>query len=83
MRGGRLDRDDRGSLTSAHLLRSESDTPKHFAVVGSSPSENQLAKALDCRHSQLSPVVAVGIPTKSGKFFVPFLVLVMNHEHKE
>jgi hypothetical protein len=27
--------------------------------------------------------VAVGIRTDFGEFFVPFLVLVMNHEHKE
>jgi hypothetical protein len=41
------------------------------------------AKALVFRPPRMCPVVAVGIPTIGGEFFVPFLVLVMNHEHKE
>src|SRR5262249_9659784 len=40
-------------------------------------------EGLDFRTPQLDPVAAGGSPRISGEFFVPFFVLVTNHEHKE
>jgi hypothetical protein len=73
-----------------NLLRS--DTPKHLRGCRYIPCLDlpeglfvvpSRSEGLGFRTPQLGPVVAGASPTVSGEFYVPFFVLVINHEHKE
>src|SRR5208337_868861 len=68
------------------------DTPKYFCgfrsiafieLPGVRLAFPTRGERLDIRPPQLCPFVASASHTISGEFFVPFFVLVMDHEHKE